>query len=64
MLKPIDLVFSERLKLTLKINDYIAETGITMNTSGLDVITVLSDFGLLDVDSCKKYLNDGLEKEG
>lgn len=56
------LIFSERLKLTLKINDYIAETGITMDTSGLDMITVLSDFGLLDVEACKKYLDDGLEK--
>jgi hypothetical protein len=63
MPKPIDLIFSERLKLTLKINDYIAGTGITMNTSGLDVITALSDFGLLDVEACKKYLDDELEKE-
>lgn len=58
-----DLVFSERLKLTLKINDYIAEHGIIMETSGLDMIDVLSGLGMLDADACKKYLNDGLEKE-
>ena len=52
----IDLIFSERLKLTLKINDYIAEHGIIMDTSGLDVITALSSLGLLDVEACKKYL--------
>lgn len=61
MPKPIDLVFSERLKLTLKINDYIAEHGITMDTSCLEMIDVLSSLGLLDVEACKKYLGDGLE---
>lgn len=63
MPKPIDLIFTERLKLTLKINDYIAEHGIIVDTVGLETIDVLSILGLLDVEACKKYLDDGLEKE-
>ena len=57
------LIFTERLKLTLKINDYIAEHGIIGDTVGLEMIDVLSSLGLLDVEACKKYLDGELEKE-
>lgn len=52
------LIFTERLKLTLKINDYIAEHVIIMDTFGIEVIDVLSSLGLLDVEACKKYLSE------
>ena len=57
------LIFTERLKLTLKINDYIAEHGIVLETFGLEMMDVLSSLGLLDVEACKKYLDGELEKE-
>ena len=57
------LVFTERLKLTLKINNYIAEHGIIVETIGLDVIDVLSSLGLLDVEACKKYLFESEVRE-
>ena len=53
------LIFSKRLKLAEKINSYIAENGILMDAFGM--ITALNSFGLLDVDACKKYLNDERE---
>lgn len=49
------LIFSKRLKLAEKVNSYIAEKGITMDTFG--VVSVLSSLGLLNTDACKKYLD-------
>lgn len=53
------LKFSKRLELSEKIDDYLAETGISINTLG--VITTLSSLGLLNVEACKKYLDDERE---
>ena len=48
------LIFSKRVKLAEKINAYITEKGIAMDTFG--VVTVLSSLGLLNTEVCKKYL--------
>lgn len=49
------LIFSKRVKLAEKINAYITEKGIAMDTFG--VVSVLSSLGLLDTEACKKYLD-------
>lgn len=49
------LIFSKRVKLAEKINSYITEKGIAMDTFG--VVSVLSCLGLLDGEACKKYLD-------
>jgi len=53
------LIFSKRLKLAEKINAYITENGINMDTFG--VVSVLSSLGLLNTEACKEYL-DGENK--
>lgn len=55
------LKFSKRIKLAEKINSYITENGIAMDTFG--VITTLSSLGLLNVEACKKYLDGESETE-
>lgn len=49
------LIFSKRLKLAEKINSYITEKGIAMDTFG--VVSVLSALGLLNTEACKEYLD-------
>lgn len=53
------LKFSKRLKLAEKVNSYITENGIAMDTFG--VVSVLSSLGLLDTEACKKYLDSKSE---
>lgn len=49
------LRFSERLKLSDKVEDFITKNMIDPHVFG--VISALSILGLLDVDACHKFLN-------